>query len=198
VDVLIHPKRLEIDLYSPVDTDPHKWSARVSIPVLCDFRSMLVSFGIKISTPKPWRMPNEFFDAPVYNELGEPLGSMREATIQRWDSGQFPTKVGVHRDQQIYPNTTTMMDNGYGERIEVELYANLRVRQRRYYGHLPIESVRGLRDEQTGYVVTNAFTTGELDFEVVEKEWTELGEGDSLPVEPVFTILGLHCYGVSA
>ena len=29
----------QIELYSPVDTDPHKWTAKVSIPVVCDYRS---------------------------------------------------------------------------------------------------------------------------------------------------------------
>lgn len=27
---------LQIDLFSPVDTDPHKWQAHVTVPVVCD------------------------------------------------------------------------------------------------------------------------------------------------------------------
>ena len=36
---------LQIDLYSPIDTDPHKWQARVTIPALCDFRSAMMSLS---------------------------------------------------------------------------------------------------------------------------------------------------------
>ncbi|HJQ59864.1 MAG TPA: restriction endonuclease, partial [Vineibacter sp.] len=44
----------QLDLYSPVDTDPHKWQVRVKAPVICDFRSALMSFGLSVSSPAPW------------------------------------------------------------------------------------------------------------------------------------------------
>ncbi|TDX99330.1 hypothetical protein EDC23_2543 [Thiohalophilus thiocyanatoxydans] len=87
------------------------------------------------------------------------------------------------------------MDNGYGELIEVTLTVNLKVEGKYYYGHLPIENIRGLKDEKTGEVVTNAFTTGELDFETVQCEWDEVEDGQDLPVKPLLMVIGLDCYG---
>jgi Restriction endonuclease len=35
----VRAEGLQIDLYSPFDTDAHKWQIRATIPALCDFRS---------------------------------------------------------------------------------------------------------------------------------------------------------------
>ena len=48
----------QIDLYSPVDTDPHKWQANLRIPAICDFRAAGMSFGINMNSPYPFEMPS--------------------------------------------------------------------------------------------------------------------------------------------
>lgn len=52
---------LQVDLYSPFDTDPHKWQVRVTAPTICDFRSAAISFGLSSSAPKPFRLLDNFF-----------------------------------------------------------------------------------------------------------------------------------------
>jgi hypothetical protein len=44
-------QQLQIDLYSPVDTQPHKWQARLKIPAVCDFRDARISFGVSVTAP---------------------------------------------------------------------------------------------------------------------------------------------------
>ena len=46
---------LQIDLYSPVDTDAHKWSVKVTIPATCEFRNVRMSFKFSCSAPVPFR-----------------------------------------------------------------------------------------------------------------------------------------------
>jgi hypothetical protein len=59
-----------IDLYSPVDMEPHKWQMRVTVPVVCDFRSAGIGFGISTTVPKPFRMPMEFYNSMMIHEIG--------------------------------------------------------------------------------------------------------------------------------
>lgn len=55
----------QIDLYSPVDTDPHKWQARLTIPALCDFREAAISFRVQFSAPMPMRLAGDFISSLV-------------------------------------------------------------------------------------------------------------------------------------
>src|ERR1700761_8154632 len=68
-------QQLQIDLYSPVDTEPHKWQARLKVPAVCDFREARMSFGVS-TTGGPFRLPSDFMtaskvtDAETDEELG--------------------------------------------------------------------------------------------------------------------------------
>ena len=53
-------QQLQIDLYSPVDTDPHKWQARLKVPAVCDFREAKMSFGVATTAPFPFTLPGDF------------------------------------------------------------------------------------------------------------------------------------------
>jgi hypothetical protein len=189
-------KKLQIDLYSPVDTDPHKWQAVISAPVLCDFRNVFMGFAIKCSAPKPIMIPQEFYNLPVQDENGAILGTALEVAQQNWNDGVFPSDVGEHNDVSIFGDKTVLIDNGYDDTVEVTLEVRLLVKRQLYLGHLPIDSLKGLKDEHSGHVVTNAFTTGVLDPLYVQNNWKKVIEGEKLEFEPVFKVVGYHCYGV--
>ena len=191
-------KKLQVDLYSPVDTDPHKWTATVTAPVLCDFRTTYMSFGLSVSAPKPFTMPIDFYTLPVYDENSEPLGNILETTQKNWDYGEYPTDPGEHHDLPIFFDQKTFMDNGHNDFVEVQLKVNLFIKRQLYLGKLPIERIKGLKDEQTGAVVTNAFTTGVLDSVTVQNEWDKFDEGQPLPFQPLLVVVGLDCYGYGA
>lgn len=178
-------KKWQIELYRPVDTDPHKWQVKLALPMLCDFRSVSIAFGIRESNPKPFRMPMDFYrQLQVFDHQSKQMGTPLETALKRWNAGEFPTTPGEHHDVAIYTEPITMVDNGYGELVRVTLDISLHVKQRIFFGYLPVVKMRGFRDEQTGEVVTNAFTTGALDAEEVENKWKRLHSGEEPPLVP--------------
>lgn len=191
-------RKLQIELYSPVDTDPHKWTVSVSAPVVCDFRNTYMGFGIRYSQPYPFRMPEDFWNLDIFDENERPIGTILECAQRNWDSGKYPYDVGGHEDLPIYFDGKTLMDNGYDTLVEADLTVRLLIKRQLYYGTLPITKIRGLKDEQTGAIVTNAFTTGVLDSVEVQNTWRKIEEEEELPAPPLMTVIGLDCYGYGA
>ena len=68
------------------------------------------------------------------------------------------------------------MDNGYGQRIPVSLTVSLFVSSRLFFGHLPIQRLSGFKDELSGAIITNAFTTGIFDPEEVINAWQAIAK----------------------
>ena len=67
----------QINLYSPVDTDPHKWQVKATAPAICDFRSAAIGFGFSNDDPMPFRIPNNFFSIlTVYDSQRNPMDTM--------------------------------------------------------------------------------------------------------------------------
>jgi len=155
---------LQVDLYSPVDTDPHKWQAKVTVPAVCDFRSAAISFGVSCSVPMPLKLPNGFFSEVVAeDEGGVKLGTTLDMAMKRWNEGKFPIEPGEHRRLAIFEKPEVRIDNGYGSLIPVTLTASLSVRQQLYFGEMSVARISGFRNELSGSVITNAFTLGIFD-----------------------------------
>jgi hypothetical protein len=151
----------QIDLYSPVDTDPHKWQVSVTIPALCDFRSAAISFGLMFSAPLPLRVLPTFFDNDVFSKrTGEKLGTITGCAIDRWNSGGFPTDVGIHDNLRIFDEEFTT-DNGYGMQVPMHLYVGLHVSRQLYFG------------------------------EEAEKSWQRINGEAEVPIPPVISMIGL-------
>jgi hypothetical protein len=70
-----------------------------------------------------------------------------ETATQRWNSGQFPSEPGEHPSLPIFVQSPVLIDNGYGNLVEVQLTVTLVVRRELFLGQLPIERIRGLKDE---------------------------------------------------
>jgi Restriction endonuclease len=182
---------LQIDLYSPVDTDPHKWQVRATIPALCDFRSAAISFGIMCSVPMPVRLLPNFFDNDVFSQrTGDKLGTIAGCAVDRWNGGGFPTDVGVHEGLSIFEEEITT-DNGYGTQVPMRPYVGLYVTRELYFGQQPITKISGFRDEIRGNVIANAFQIGILDPEEVETSWKKIESEIEAPIPPVITMTGL-------
>lgn len=189
-------KGLQIDIYSPVDTDAHKWKAAVTIPAIIDFREARLSFGIRTRSPYPFRMMSGFFNEEmVYDENDRQLGTIAKTAIARWNAGTFPIDPGVHDEQAIFDSKVTRVDNGYDPplkiRVPVNLYVGLWVEQQLYYGPVPLSQVSGFLDHQTGKLITNAFMADIVSPGEVEKNWLKLKSETDAPLEPVFKIRGL-------
>ena len=93
---------LQISLYSPVDTDPHKWSINPAVPTICDYRSAVINFGISISGPYPFDMPHEFqYINPVTDAEGNSYGTMFDIAMSKWNKGELPIAPGNHGELKI-------------------------------------------------------------------------------------------------
>ena len=187
----------DIDLYSPIDTDPHKWQSKLTIPILCDFRSAAIAIRIETTAPIPFRLPVDFQETLAVfdereNELGYPIGM----ALSRWNNGAYPIEPGEHDRLPICNHTKIFVDNGYSQKMPVSLTACLNVESKIYFGSLPIARIKGFRDEQTDAIITNAFTTGELKPEEVEQKWKLLSDNEEALAKPVLKITGLVGYYV--
>jgi hypothetical protein len=182
----------QIDLYSPIDTDPHKWQVKVTAPCVCDFRSAMISFGFSCSAPKPFRLVDSFFnESIIQDESGKELGIALPAAMQKWNEGGFPIEAGEHRELPIFEKAEVHMDNGYGEYIPVTLTASLIVKQQLFFGNLPIAKVSGFKDELSGGIITNAFTTGIFEVDQVLREWLPINSIEEAPIMPMLSLRGL-------
>lgn len=186
---------LQIDLYSPVDTDPHKWQVKATIPAICDFRSAAISFGVSCSAPAPFSLGMNFFSEMVaHDEAGDPLGTPLDVIAKRWNDGEITEDVGETGRIDIFGDQVTLADNGYGMRVPVQLYAHLFIEKRIFYGQLPVPQISGFKDEMSGHVITNAFSIGMLDPDVIEQEWQQIADEADAPVKPVIALRGVVCW----
>ena len=186
---------LQIDLYSPVDTDPHKWQARVAVPALCDFRSAAMSFGIRTSGTFPFEMPFDFHQkTQLYDDEGNERGTALANAVEKWNNGTYPTEVGEHHDLPVLNEMTVNTDNGHGMIVPADFTVSLLVQKELYFGQFPITQLSGFKDELRGGIITNAFTVGLLSPDEVERNWKRIADVDAAPVKPVVTLTGLECW----
>ena len=186
---------LQIDLYSPVGTEPHKWQARVALPALCDFRSAAMSFGIGTSGPYPFQVPYDFYQQnQLYDDEGNHRGTALQNPVEKWNDGRYPTEVGEHRDLAVLDRVTVKTDNGHGMIVPADFSVSLVVRKELYFGQFPITELSGFKDELRGGIITNSFTVGLLSPEEVERQWKKIPDVDEAPVKPVVTLTGLVCW----
>ena len=64
------------------------------------------------------------------------------------------------------------------------------MRQKLFFGLLPITDISGFKDEIGGGIITNAFTVGMLDPEVVTKKWKLIAAEADAPIRPTMKLVG--------
>jgi Restriction endonuclease len=182
---------LQIDLYSPVDTDTHKWRVKVTIPALCDFRNVMMSFGISFSGPVPLRLPPDFWSScMIFDDESKQLGFTLAEAQKKWNNGIFPDAVGAHDNLSVFDTPKTFMDNGYGMKVPVSISVSTIVHRDLFFGQLPVPRISGFKDELSGLVISNAFTVGILSPEEVERDWQKIEREEDAPVRPVISLRG--------
>lgn len=187
-------KKLDIDLYRPVDTGDHKWKAKVSMPAICDVRTCAMAFRISCSAPYPLRIAEHPAMMDVFTASALALDPALTIATDAWNTGHLPVEPGRYDELTLYPHDT-YVDNGYGMLIPASLTLSAIVEQKRYFGQLPIEQLSGFEDQHTGKVITNAFTTGMLDWDSVRSNWQPLKEGDEPPQPVALKIQALQYIG---
>jgi hypothetical protein len=125
----------QIDLYSPVDTDPHKWQASPTIPAICDYRTAALAIGLRVSAPFPFETTMDYYITnTILDSDGKELGTPASMAIDKWNDGKYPIEEGEHRDLPIFETPNVRMDNGHGMKVPVTLTVNLYVTRRIFFG----------------------------------------------------------------
>lgn len=184
-------KQLKIDLYSPVDTDPHKWQVSATAPCIVDYRAASIAIRFSVNSPHPWVIPYDMGDGEYFDETETLRPPLIETMFSNWFEGKYPTEAGIHNNQPIYDGTTLMRVNPESELImPIDLTASVHVEQRYYFGHAKIEKISGFLDHQTGGVITNAFELL-VDHDEVESSWQVINTVDDAPTRPLLVSTGL-------
>lgn len=189
-------KKLDIDLFSPADTDPHKWQVSLAFPTICDFRSTGIAFGISSTSPIMLRLPMRFYELTVQLADGSSKGVIAELATERWEAGEYPIEPGEHHKVPLLSEAVTTIDSGYGGQVPVDLTVTLHVKKQRYFGHIPVTELHGFFNEQTGEVIANAFEINLLNPATVQASWQKLEEGEEPPTPVGLHVRGLHCLGI--
>lgn len=183
---------LQIDLYSPVDTDPHKWQVSPTMPAVCDFRIAAIGFGVGTSAPLPFLiMPRFFSDNVVYDKGGNKLGTCYAKLVERWNSGELADTLGASENIPIFGDREVQTDNGYGMLCPVSLTAHISVRKQLFSGQQPIRQMSGFKDEVNGMIITNAFAIRLLDPKEIIEKWSPIESEYELEVKPVILLRGV-------
>ena len=185
-------RELSIDLYSPVDTDEHKWQVTPTAPCVIDFRSAAIAVQFSVSSPYPWVIPYDMNAADFFDENEERRPhNLYDQMFTNWFEGKYPIEAGIHEGQSIYEGTTLMpVSPEMPMKMPVDLTANVHVEQRYYFGRCEISKVSGFLDHQTGGVIANAFDLL-VDFEEVERNWQVIQTIDEAPTRPLLIAQGL-------
>jgi hypothetical protein len=183
---------LQVELYSPFDTDRHKWQVLATAPFLLDYRYGAYSFTVSTIHRGPFALREDFpTSAHLFDEQGNDLGTAMDIAADRWLDGQYPSEPGDHPDLKVVSDEV-FIDDGHGGKAKITLGLNLRVEQEFYFGQLPISDVSGFRDEATGHVITRGFTTGVVDPIEMRKTWMRINDPAEAPYPPMMgtTVLG--------
>lgn len=188
-------QKYQMDLYSPIDTDVHKWTARVKVPAICDYRSAAIAFRFEFSHPYPFSLPQDFFHTAVcFDEDGKELGLIADTALRKWNAGDFPIEPGEYERIPVFNKAEIHTDNGYGMRVPFNVFANLLVSKKLYFGQYPLAKFSGFKDEIKGAVIGNAFQVGLIDPEEVEKSWKIISDEAEAPTRPVLMLRGLIAF----
>jgi hypothetical protein len=165
------------------------------MPAMVEWRGVAISLGVSCSYPAPFMMPGDFFSSIIaFDEAGNELGNPVQKLFDRWNEGDITTEEGETGETPIFGDTVPWMDNGYGRRIPVSLYANMLVHRQLLYGQLPVRKISGFKDELKGGVITNAFEVGLLDPEEIDREWKEIAKEEDADPQPVIVLRGVTYY----
>jgi len=191
-------EKANVALFTLVDTAQHKWqTAGISLPAICEFREASAAVSVSIRPEDPTQAvilmmpPAGSAEVVLLDEARRPLGTMIEATVNRWNQGGFPPDVGEHNGLDVFPDQKVFWNNQDGTVTRVYIHADLKVVGWRFYGNVPLADFRGLRDAQTGRLHTNGFATGLISPQDVLSKWERLDGSSAVPLpEPALSFVG--------
>ncbi|KKW16912.1 MAG: Restriction endonuclease [Parcubacteria group bacterium GW2011_GWA1_50_14] len=175
-----------IDTFRLIDTDSIDWKVYASIPTLLE-RNFLKGYSLRFE--KFLSLPIAMISADlktlnVFDTRQKFLGTVQDIIGEKWNKKEIEHMPG---EQKILIGDVFIEFND--EKIQLSLTVNVIVAREYFLGDLPV-SVRGLKNEQTGGLITKGFTTDYIKpFEIdqgTQKNWKKVDNPEGLSTKPVF------------
>lgn len=181
-------KRHGIDMFRFVDTQSTNWKAYASIPASVEqvlFQAM--QFRFSGFTEIPIVFINPPHEANIFSPEKISLGILKDLMIKKWIENGIPRVAGTH--------VVEIVNNGYVGTLEhlcpVTIHGVAHIEKKVFYGPLPVDLV-GLKNEQSGGVLTRSFTTEMLNMALLAEGkldgWSEI-DPKQIAVQPFLTFV---------
>ncbi len=175
-----------IDLHRVIDTRDHEWKAYVSIPAVVDYRE-LSKFNLKFSgTGYIEYEAQDIRLMTLYNANGDVIDNINNLLSDMWKDSKISMEPGRYTSIKLCDIDTYIKTKDVLYRVDV--YAEVEVIQKVFFGQLPLEEISGVSDELRGGITTSSFTTKGISIEHVINNWQCIPSVDELSVTPVLVI----------
>lgn len=187
-----YAKAVGLNLYRLIDVGEHVWKSFVSVPVLCDFRS-ISDCRFKFNTePSNAQYINEIMrqeedqrNIVLYDKKFKGLGRIVEFMNRKLQEAKSLVSPGQH--DVVFPNDVITMK--FKDRyLEVRVGIKYSITSELRLGFLPLEEFSGLQDVVAGGVITDGFTTSSLDIHEAWGKWQKIDTMDKLVIRPLITL----------
>jgi hypothetical protein len=177
-----------LELYQVVDSGDHPWKTESSVPALYEC-SGITEIGFESEYKGPYIADGKVYvgDIELFDLNETSLGKFQTLIHAKWNRGAFPKEPGHYCNLELVPNPVKVPDYK-GVLHEMNVYASIKVEKRRYFGHLALAEVSGLRNVVSGATSTKRMVTEGVGPDI-EKKWTRIESLDDLAVKPVMTFI---------
>ena len=186
---LARAKRAGLEAYTLVDAESDEWPCLVTLPALFEQRCLTgAAFGLRGT--ELTSVACSPADIVLHDVEGHLLGSIPQVLGRLWNEGRLPIEVGDHRELVLLNGATFVRE---GDRLaQVEVRATFRVERIVRFGHVPLASVQGFKDELKGTLETRGFTTDWIVWSEVEAHWEVLPSEEALSIKPTLRALSTN------
>ncbi|MBM3180122.1 MAG: restriction endonuclease [Chloroflexi bacterium] len=167
-----------INLYRLVDAENKDWKSYVTIPMVCDFRSLgegnfiVKSSSIKILQEISKQNPKL---VPIYDQEYRQIGTPLLLLWSKWNKREISDDPGTYTSINLSTEPTFAKSiDGHYEQIKIE--GKFDVIQKLFFGELPLTKVSGFRDEISGHLVLSGnseIITDIINVIEVENTWPQ-------------------------
>lgn len=175
-----------LKLCSVLDLEHPKFSIKLSLPVICEFRKP--RYQIKVSSSDPNFSVTSGHPAYILIEDQQgKVSSIYNEFIALWNEGKISHELGKHVTRFSPDEWKILGPNGRAKFTELKIHYE--VVPRFYLGFTPLIEGKGIVDIQENTLKTTGFITGKIDAVDVEKNWEQFEERKDIKVKPVFHLV---------
>lgn len=171
-----------IDTYTLIDAQNQDWRQYIALPAL-NFDRSVARFNFEFRGTGFVRISVDPRMIQVHRANGEYIDIVYNIFTKRWNEDDLPDQPGRHEHVPLWTEPAFLKTDGI--LCPVEIHVSYSVEQEICYWQLPVEEMKGLRDENTGTVYTQGFITKPVTFDEVRRNGRTITNEEALSVTPV-------------